>query len=50
MRQDMLIWILGVAYSLFAINYVILFFANVAATDQSQWMVSRGSAKRPELS
>jgi hypothetical protein len=40
--QDALIWIIGVAYCLFAVNYVVLFFANVAAADQTDWFVSAG--------
>jgi len=39
-RNDAIIWVLGPAYCLFAVNYVCLFFANVASYDQGQWMIS----------
>jgi hypothetical protein len=41
-RRDRLIWIIGIAYCLFAVNYVCLFFANVAEIDQADWIISAG--------
>jgi len=32
----------GIAYCLFAINFICLFFANVAEGDQADWMISAG--------
>jgi hypothetical protein len=39
-RADLAVWVLGLAYCAFAVNYICLFFANVAAGDQSDWMTS----------
>jgi len=41
-RADAIIWVLGTLYCLFAVNYVGLFFANVAAQDQGEWMGGGG--------
>jgi hypothetical protein len=40
--RDGIIGIVGSAYCLFAVNYICLFFANVAEADQSDWMISAG--------
>jgi len=48
-RNDALIWVFGTAYCLVAINYVCLFFAQVAAHDQEQWLVSAALALSEDL-
>jgi hypothetical protein len=40
--RDRIVGIIGIAYCLFAVNYICLFFANVAEADQSDWMLSAG--------
>jgi hypothetical protein len=39
-RADMAVWVIGLAYCGFAVNFIVLFFANVAAQDQEDWMIS----------
>jgi len=41
-RADASLSVLGILYCLFAVNYVCLFFANVASKDQESWMISAG--------
>jgi hypothetical protein len=41
-RRDGIVGIAGSAYCLFAVNYICLFFANVAEADQADWMISAG--------
>jgi hypothetical protein len=38
--QDRMIWVLGSAYGLFALHFIVLFFANVNADDQLEWIIS----------
>jgi hypothetical protein len=38
--QDRIIWVIGLAYCGFAINFLMLFFANVADEDQADWITS----------
>merc|ERR1712083_475732 len=39
---DAALWILGIAWCAFAVNFICLFFANVAQRDQNSWMISAG--------
>lgn len=41
-RGDAAIFVFGTSYCVFAIHYICLFFANVADSDQAEWMISAG--------
>jgi hypothetical protein len=38
--QDAMIWIVGSAYGFFALNFILLFFANVDPVDQMDWIIA----------
>jgi len=48
-RKDALVWVLGVAYCLFAVNYLALFFANFSTRTHFQWTMVMGAALLQDL-
>merc|ERR1712032_1213268 len=38
--QDRWIWIWGSLYTLFCVNFILLFFASVVPEDQNKWIIS----------
>jgi len=48
-RRDAFIYVVGTLYSLFAINYVVLFFANVSTEDQLDLVSSAGVSFAQDL-
>jgi hypothetical protein len=40
--QDITIWVAGLAYMAFAINFIVLFFANVDTGNVREWLLSAG--------
>jgi len=48
-RRDAFVYVVGALYSLFAINYVTLFFANVTAEDQLDMLGSSGVSFMQDL-
>jgi hypothetical protein len=48
-RRDAFVYVVGTLYSLFAINYVVLFSANVAAEDQLDLKSSSGVSFAQDL-
>lgn len=40
--QDVTLWVCGLAYMAFAINFIVLFFANVDTGNVMEWVISAG--------
>jgi len=48
-RNDMIFWMFGLAWCVFVINLVCLFFANVVDADRANWVVSVGLGVLEEI-
>jgi hypothetical protein len=48
-RADTAIWVFGLGYCAFTVNFIVLFFANVAAKDQEDWMISASISLNQEF-